>query len=99
MLLLPNILLSIKMCICVYIVFVLTVEACETEHANLLCDVVPRPWCPQGLELSFQLSPHQQDPVSHGLHIVLPGGKEKENGISTSEHITFMTATLHAFHG
>lgn len=58
--------------------FVLTVEACEAEHADLLCDVVPGPWCPQSLELFFQLSPHQQDPVSHGLHIVLPRVKHQK---------------------
>lgn len=56
-----------------HVVFVLTVEACEAEHANLVCNVVPGPGCPQSLKLSFQLSPHQQDPVSHGLHIFLPG--------------------------
>lgn len=39
--------------------FVLTVQAGETEHANLLCYVVPGPWCPQSFEFSFQLSPHQ----------------------------------------
>lgn len=54
----------------------LTVEACEAEHADLLCDVVPGACCPQSLELSFQLSPHQQDPVGHGLHIVLPTLKQ-----------------------
>lgn len=78
-------------------VFVLTVEACEAEHADLLCDVVPGPWCPQSLELSFQLSPHQQDPVSHGFHIVLPRVKEMEKNISTSENTLFiMTAIPHA---
>lgn len=51
---------------------VLTVETGEAEHADLLGDVVPGPWRPQSLELLFQLSPHQQHPVSHGLHIVLP---------------------------
>lgn len=59
-------------------VFVLTVEAREAEHADLLCDVVPSPWCPQSLELLFQLSPHQQDPVSHGLHVALPSVRNKE---------------------
>lgn len=74
-----------EMCMCVsghvrflYTVFVLTAEACEAEHANLLCDVVPRPRCPQSLEFSFQLSSHQQDPVGHGLHVVLPWVKETE---------------------
>lgn len=67
------------MCLCM--VFALTVKACETEHANLLCDVVPGPWCPQFLEFRFQLSPHQQNPVSHGLHIVLPRVKEIQKSI------------------
>ena len=67
-------------------VFALTVEACEAEHANLLCDVVPRPRCPQSLELSFQLSPHQQDPAGHGLHIVLPGVKDTETSQYPSEN-------------
>ena len=58
--------------------FALTIEACEAEHADLLCDVVPGPWCPQSLKLSFQLSPHQQDSVSHGLHIVLPTVKGRK---------------------
>lgn len=53
---------------------VLTVEAREAEHADLLRDVVPRPWGSQSLELLLQLSPHQQDPVGHGLHVVLPSG-------------------------
>lgn len=52
--------------------FVLTVEARKAEHADLVCDVVPGPWCPQSVELLLQLRPHQQDPVSHGLHIVFP---------------------------
>lgn len=66
-----------------YTAFVLTVEACEAEHANLLCDVVPGARCPLSLELSFQLSPHQQNPVGHGLHIVLPRDKEIEKDDST----------------
>lgn len=75
--------------------FVLTVEACEAEHADLLCDVVPGPWCPQSLELFFQLSPHQQDPVSHGLHIVLPSVKHIE---ITSENALFaLSAALRVF--
>ncbi len=73
-----------------YTVFVLTVEACEAEHADLLCDVVPGPWCPQSLELSFQLSPHQQNPVSHGLHIVLPAVKDKEKKNCTFENTLFL---------
>lgn len=65
-------------CDCVQkeVIAVLTVEACEAKHADLVCDVVPGPWCPQSLELSFQLRPHQQDPVSHGLHILLPKVRE-----------------------
>lgn len=82
------------MCVCVRVVvvlrcvsvFVLTVQSCEAEHADLLCDVVPGPWCPQSLEFSFELSPHQQDSVSHGLHIVLPGVK----------NTIFMTVLSHA---
>lgn len=56
----------------------LTVESREAEHADLLGDVVPGSWRPQTLELFLQLGPHQQDPVSHGLHIVLPAAKHKE---------------------
>lgn len=68
-------------------VFVLTVEACEAEHADLLRDVVPGPWGPQSLELLFQLSPHQQDPVSHGLHVVLPSATNRD--ISYSQTTPF----------
>lgn len=68
------IMLTVYVCV-LCMVYTLTVEACEAEHANLLCDVVPGPRCSQFLQLSFQLSPHQQDSVSHGLHICLPGVK------------------------
>ena len=77
---------GVELCMCLYTVFVLTVEACEAEHADLLCDVVPGARRPQSLELSFQLSPHQQHSVSHGLHIVLPGVKHTEKTISISEN-------------
>lgn len=56
----------------------LTVEPREAEHADLVSDVVPGSGRPQTLELFLQLSPHQQDPVSHGLHVVLPAAKHKE---------------------
>lgn len=69
---------SFLVCAELHVVFVLTVEAREAEHADLLCDVVPSPRCPQSLELLFQLSPHQQDPVSHGLHVALPSVRNKE---------------------
>ena len=72
------------MCVCVCVgqaavmIAELTVEPCEAEHPDLVSDVVPGSWRAQTLELFPQLSPHQQDPVSHGLHIVLPGAKHKE---------------------
>lgn len=55
----------------------LTVEAGEAEHADLLGDVVPGPWGAQSLQLGLQLVPHQQDAVGHGLHIVLPAGRRQ----------------------
>lgn len=75
-------------CFCwsLFTISVLTVEPCEAEHADLFCDVVPRPWCPQTSELFFQLSPHQQDPVSHGLYIVLPWS-QKQKSSWTLEHL------------
>lgn len=63
----------------------LTVEACEAEHADLLRDVLPRSWRSQSLELRLQLSPHQQDPVGHGLHVVLPSGtRERDRSGNTA---------------
>ena len=57
---------------------ILTVQSGEAEHAYLLGDVVPGARSLQGLQLLLQLSPHQQNPVCHGLHIVLPVGEEGE---------------------
>lgn len=54
----------------------LTVEAGEAEHADLLGDVVPGPRGAQSLQLGLQLVPHQQDAVGHGLHVVLPAGRQ-----------------------
>lgn len=58
----------------------LTVQAGETEHPDLLGDVVPGSWSAQSQQLALQLIPHQQDPVCHGLHIALPewGGGTNE---------------------
>lgn len=56
----------------------LTVEASEAEHADLLGDVVPGPRGAQSLQLGLQLVPHQQDTVGHGPHIVLPAGRRRE---------------------
>lgn len=56
----------------------LTVEPREAEHADLVGDVVPGPWRLQTLELFLQLSPHQQDPVGHLLHVLLPADGHRE---------------------
>lgn len=55
----------------------LTVQAGEAEHADLLGNVVPGPRGAQTLQLGLQLIPHQQDPVCHGLHVILPTEGEK----------------------
>lgn len=57
---------------CAVVWMMLTVEACETEHADLLSDVLPGAWGAEILQFGFQLSTHQQNPVSHRLNIVLP---------------------------
>lgn len=71
---------EVCVCVCWAVVMIaeLTVEPCEAEHADLVSDVVPGSWRPQTLELFLQLSPHQQDPVSHLLHVVLPADGHKE---------------------
>lgn len=56
----------------------LTVQACEAEHADLLGDVVPGAWGAQFLQFGLQLIPHQQDTVGHGLHVVLPVERRKQ---------------------
>lgn len=72
-----------RVCVCVYWAVVmiaeLTVKPREAEHADLVSDVVPGSRRPQTLELFLQLSPHQQNPVSHGLYIVLPAAKHKHH--------------------
>ena len=50
----------------------LTIKPGEAEHANLLGDVVPGSGGPQSLQLCFQLIPHQQHSVCHGLHVAFP---------------------------
>ena len=68
------------MCVCVY--FRLTVQASEAEHPDLLSDVIPGPWCAQSFQLTFQLIPHQQDPICHGLHVILPSEWWEDGGIA-----------------
>lgn len=53
------------------------VEAGETEHADLLGDMVPGARRAQCLELGLQLSSHEQHSVRHCLHIVLPADREE----------------------
>lgn len=58
---------------------VLTVQPREAEHADLVSDVTPGAGGAQGLQPGTELRPHQQDPIRHGLHVVLPA---EDRGVS-----------------
>lgn len=48
----------------------------EREHANLVCDVLPRSRSTLGLETRAQTLPHLDDAAAHRAQIFLPLGKE-----------------------
>lgn len=71
--------------------FVLTVQPREAEHANLVRDVVPGARGPQGLQARPELRAHQQDPICHRLHVVLPAAGGKQSVRAGTELVWSMT--------
>lgn len=45
-------------------------HARETEHANLLCDMVPLVGTAQSFQALLQGGPHSDDAICHALHLL-----------------------------
>lgn len=81
--------------LCAVVGMMLTVKACEAEHADLLSDVLPGSWGAESLQFGFQFSTHQQNPVSHRLNIILPVQGNSRKSIHFCKNQPFFGTYVH----